>query len=252
MRAIVPEATGTRAVLDSGQKTMLRTDMQRIVKIVCRRAQLRGFVSPQDIRQTLARAGLPEGRWLEVVSLAGDMLTKHDGRFYYAGPARASCPERRPHRHLGQAVRQLIRGYRSTMREERRRQGRFDFVHPVQVEMEDGRTVTILSCDLSTSGIRLVAPFSLLGKKVRVTLPATEGAVHKSFYVQVVWSSLVGEGLYENGATFLGVAGFPQTEAMELPAASYLFTGPGDSVSAPLPSGELPILMRGARQPRPR
>src|SRR5438270_2376663 len=156
---------------------MLKTDMQRIVAIVCRRARRQGCVSPQEVRDALARAGLPEAQWLDVVSLAGDMLSNHDGCLYYSGPPVEVCREQRRQVRLGCAIRRLIRGYKSAVQDERRRQGRFDFVHPVQVQTEDGRTFTLLSCDLSTSGIRLVAPFSLLGKKIRVTLPATHGAV---------------------------------------------------------------------------
>ena len=230
---------------------MLKTDMQRIVEIVCRRARRQGFVSPQEVRDALARAGLPEAQWVEVVSLAGDMLSNHDGCLYYSGPAAEISPEQRRQRQLIRAVRRLIHGYKASVQEERRRQGRFDFVHPVHVQTEDGRTFTLLSCDLSVSGIRIVAPFSLLGKKIRVTLPDTHGAVYRCFNVQVVWSSLIGEGLYENGATFIGVANFTTTDAAPLSAPPLPAASPG-SVPPPIAQGQMPLQVGGPGHPRPR
>ncbi len=226
---------------------MLKTDMQRMVEVVCDRAQKQGCVSPQEVRDALARAGLPEGRWLEVVSLAGDMLRNRDGCFYYAGPASG---QQRRRRRLSRAVRQLIRSYRSSVRDERRRQGRFDFVHPVQVRTEDGRTFTLLSCDLSTSGIRLVAPFSLLGKKIWITIPGSAHAADRCFYVQVVWSSLIGEGLYENGGSFLRVDAPATTESSHF-SVSPVPVGPHPS-GRPLPHGQFPMLLGAAPSPRPR
>jgi hypothetical protein len=127
--------------------------------------------------------------------------------------------------------------------DERRRQGRFDFVHPVQVETEEGREFTLLSCDVSPSGIRVVAPFSLLGKKIRVVLPDTARDLPRCFYARVVWSSLVGDGLYENGAAFLGIA-----ETCELAKARP--SRDFGAIAAPLAHGEVPEALPIGDQPR--
>ncbi len=229
---------------------MLKTAMQRIVEIVCRRAHEQGFVSPQEVRAVLASAGLPEDQWLEVVSLAGDMLSNHDGRIYYRGPTAGHGEPH--HRRLGRAVRQLMRGYQSSGLDERRRQGRLDFVQPVRVDTEEGRTFTLLSCDVSTSGIRLVAPLSLLGKKLRVTLPDTDGARERCFYARVVWSSLVGDGLYENGAAFLDIAAAADTEAAPARPESRPPIHFGGPMPPSLPQGLMPVPFCGGGYPRPR
>jgi hypothetical protein len=231
---------------------MLKTNMQRIVAAVCRRARQQGFIRPEEVRDVLASAGLPEAQWLQVVSLAGDMLSKQDGCFYYSPAAAASQRERRRQRRLNRALRQLIRGYKSSTQSERRRQGRFDFVHPVQVQTEDGRTFTLLSCDLSTSGIRLVGPCSLLGKKIRVTLPKVDGAPHRCFCVQIVWSSLVGEGLYENGGAFLGVLDAASALATPPAAAMSTLAGTDAPSHAAWHPGPPAVSPTGPRHPRPR
>ena len=75
----------------------------------------------------------------------------------------------------------------------------------VRVETEDGACATLLSSDLSINGIRLVGPSSLLGKKLRVTIPTGDGNKSVSFSAQIVWSSAISQGLYENGGAFLGM-----------------------------------------------
>lgn len=204
---VPPWVVGRAPALDVqhrfAEQVMLKTGIQRIVDVVCRRARERGFVRPEDVRAVLVSAGMSENQWSEVVSLAGDMLSNKDGCFYYSPVAAANRRAQRRRRRLSRALRQLIRSYRSSVQHERRRQGRFDFVHPVQVDTEDGRTFTLISCNLSPSGIRLIGPNSLLGRKVCVTFPSTGGAMHRRFQVQIVWSSIVGEGLYENGGAFV-------------------------------------------------
>jgi PilZ domain len=184
---------------------MLKTSMLRIVNIVCRRARRQGFILPQDVRAELAGAGMPETRWQEVVALAGDRLSDHDGCYFYRPEGVSSRREQLRQRRLNRAVRRLMRGYKAVDQNERRRQGRIDYIHPVQVETADGRSFTVLSCDLSVNGIRLISPTSLLGQKIRVCLPTGRGVESKCFSVQIVWSSVVGEGLCENGGAFLGI-----------------------------------------------
>jgi hypothetical protein len=87
---------------------------------------------------------------------------------------------------------------------ERREAGRVDYVQPVKVIAEDNREFTLLTRDLSTTGIRLIGTRRLLGQKVRVVIPV-EGE-KLEFQVRILWTCPVGDDLIENGGTFLGVA----------------------------------------------
>jgi hypothetical protein len=64
--------------------------------------------------------------------------------------------------------------------------------------------LTLLSRDLSTTGIRLVGTKRLLGQKVRVLIPNGEGAP-LDFLVRILWTCPVGDDLVENGGTFISV-----------------------------------------------
>src|SRR5262249_22193625 len=48
--------------------------LEDVARAVVRRARLQGFVLARDIRAELARAGLPEGKWSQIVSLAHGAL----------------------------------------------------------------------------------------------------------------------------------------------------------------------------------
>src|SRR5262245_21070568 len=92
--------------------------LSMVADAVRRRAQSQGSVTPREIRAELARAGLAESRWKEVVSQAGAALTCRRGRYYYvpAGPSRMRTRVRhdhRQHQHLAAAVRFLIRQQRA-------------------------------------------------------------------------------------------------------------------------------------------
>jgi hypothetical protein len=228
---------------------MLKTDLQRIVAAVCRRARRQGFVCPQEVKNELAGAGLPEARWQEVVSLAGDMLSDRDGCYYYSSVAAAARRAERRQRRLARAVRQLMRGYKALVPDERRGQGRMEFMQPIPVETEDGHCHTVLSCDLSESGIRLIAPLSLLGKRIRLTLPSAAGARHRSFFVRILWSSVVGDGLFENGGVFLGIAKECNSRILQTAAAAVY--PPAGAQALPRKSVP-PILIGGPLQPRAR
>ena len=73
------------------------------------------------------------------------------------------------------------------------------------VRTEDGREFTLLSRDLSATGIRLIGTRRLLGHKVHVII--TSGGVSLDFLVRILWTCPVGDDLVENGGTFLGVVG---------------------------------------------
>jgi hypothetical protein len=105
------------------------------------------------------------------------------------------------------------------------RYGRIAFVRRLRAETEDGRSVTVLSRDLSVNGIRLVAPNSMLGKKLRVTIPMLELRDHVCFSVQIVWSKVVSGGVFENGAVFLEVASVARADALRRLTAPVLVCG---------------------------
>jgi hypothetical protein len=192
---------------------LITEDMQQVIAAVGRHARLQGFILREEICAALARVGMPEAQWLDVVSLAGDMLTPRNGRYYYYSTA---LPNDRVQRRLHRAVRRVINAYRSSARDERCHRGRFEIVRPVLVETEDGRSVTLLTSNLSTRGIRLIGPKSLLGQKLRVSLVNDKSSTPLCLLVRIVWSSRVSEGLCENGGLFLGVA--PSRSACTLDA----------------------------------
>ena len=89
-------------------------------------------------------------------------------------------------------------------RPDRREQGRTDFVQAVKVISEDNREFTLLTRDLSLTGLRLIGTRHLLGQKVHVLIPAPEGG-HLDFVVRILWTCPVGTDLIENGGTFVSV-----------------------------------------------
>jgi hypothetical protein len=199
---------------------LITDDMQRVIDAVCRRASQQGFILPNEICAELANAGLPEARWPDVVSLAGCLLTKRDGRYYHSATNHPSQREKCAQRRLQQTVRRIIGDYQVSARHERRHRGRIDFVRTVKVESEDSRCVMLITSNLSSSGIRLIGPASLLGQKLRVSLASDEGTTPTCLFVQIVWSSAVSEGLFENGGAFLGVVPSPNTCHRDAPHAT--------------------------------
>jgi hypothetical protein len=184
---------------------MIMTDLQGVANTVVRRAQRQGFVLPREVREEVTHAGVAEALWKDVLALARPSLSYRQGRYYYtAAVTERMLREQRLQRGIQRAVRQLIRQHKQTAsRKERRGQDRIDFIQPVQVITEDQREFTLLSRDLSTTGIRLIGTRSLLGQKVRVQIPGTEHDERCCFLVRVLWTCAVGDELFENGGTFL-------------------------------------------------
>lgn len=181
---------------------MISTDLQEIANAVIRRARQQGSVAAADVQAELSRAGERDDLWKDVLALARPALSYRQGRYHYlpaVGPRRHEVQQQKVRR----AVRRLVRRYRADARVERRRQDRLDFIQPVQVETEDGRTWTLLSRDLSPTGIRLIGTRHLLGQKVRVRIPGPGDGEPACFVVRVLWTCSVGDDLYENGGTFL-------------------------------------------------
>jgi hypothetical protein len=184
---------------------MTAPDLQNVADTVVRRAQRQGYVVPREVRAELALAGLPESRWKDVLSLAREALHYRRGRYYFLDPVSPALREQQSQRQMvANAVRDLIRQHRTTAAERERREAeRVDFIHPVQVQAEDGRQLRLLTRDLSPTGIRLLAPRSLLGQKLCLTLPGAGESPGPRFLVRILWTCAVGDDLFENGGTFL-------------------------------------------------
>ena len=185
---------------------MTLTDLQGIANSVVQRAQRHGYVVPREIRAELSHAGLPDGQWKEVVArLARRCTTARAATTtstMSATPARGTEPAgvHSPHHSPVDPPAQA-----KAAQVERRGQDRIDVIQPVKVQTEDRREFTLLSRDVSTTGIRLIGTRSLLGQKVRVVLPQEVQPEPWVLVVRIVWTCAIGEDLFENGGTFLEV-----------------------------------------------
>ena len=184
---------------------MSANNLQPVADRVVRRARQQGHVVAREVREELAREGLDESLYKDVLALARASLSYKKGRYHYVEAVSDRVrAEQSNQSAIGDAVARLSRGYQAAGgRVERREQGRIDFVQPVQVVAEDGRTYTLLSRDLSATGIRLVGTKRLLGQKVRVRIAT--GGEEAEFVVRILWTCPVGDDLIENGGTFLAV-----------------------------------------------
>ncbi len=190
--------------VESGQ-LLISPPLQEVADSLVRRAQRQGFVVPRDIREELKQAGESPSLWKDVLAQARQALSYRRGRYYYVPPVSARVRQEQDQQAvIHRAVRQLIRKYRTAAsRVERREEDRIDFIQPVKVRTDDGRELTLLSRDLSTSGMRLVGTRSLLGQKVCVLIPRTEGIGPWCFVVRILWTCAISDELFENGGTFL-------------------------------------------------
>jgi hypothetical protein len=181
-----------------------QSDLQQAAEAVLRRAAEQGFLLPQQIRSEVAHAGADPKLWKQVVALAGSHLVHRKGRYYYASPTspqRLTAEQRL--QAVQQAVHELVARYRKAAElQERREADRFTFIQPVQVESEDGQVYRMLTKDISASGLRLLGNRGLLGQRLRVRIPSTEGK-ETVFVVRILWTCMVGDDLYENGGSFV-------------------------------------------------
>lgn len=183
----------------------MSTTLQDVAHTIVRRAQQQGYVVPRDIRTELTQAGLSEGQWKDVVGLARESLNCRQGRYYHIRAFSPRLQQEQNHQRLiHRAVRSLIRQYKdNAAAQERRQQDRVEYLQPVKVQIEDGREFTLLSRDLSTSGIRLIGTRRLLGHKVKVSLPRNGEGEPCRLLVRILWTCAVGDDLFENGGSFL-------------------------------------------------
>lgn len=192
-----------------GKRAMTMTDLQAVAHAVVRRAERQGFVLPSEIRAELEQQSIPQKQWKEVVALSRPALRYRQGRYYYKAMISPRMrQEQRHQRAVHLTVRQLIREYKKTHAQgERRQQGRSDFVQAVKVRIDQQRELAVLSRDLSETGIRLIGTQSLLGQKVEVIIPRSNGADPYCFLTRILWTCVVGDGLFENGGSFLEMVG---------------------------------------------
>jgi hypothetical protein len=189
---------------------MADSDLRAIADAVLRRAEQQGSVLPREIRALVTEAGQPEDRWKEVVEEVRDRLRYRAGRYYPASGSERVRREQDQQQAILKAVKQLVKLHKAAGRdEERREQARTDFVQLVRVRTEDGKESTLLSRDISATGIRLIGTRRLLGHKVRVLVgrpgDASASGEGWSFLVRILWTCALGEDLFENGGSFLEV-----------------------------------------------
>ena len=124
-------------------------------------------------REELTHAGAPDALWKDVVALARPSLSFRRGRYYYNPPVSDRVRQEQSQlQGVRRAVDQLLGHVPADGTPvERRGQDRVGFVQSVAVRTEDGEEFTLLSRDLSTTGIRLVGTRRLLGHKVHVLVP---------------------------------------------------------------------------------
>jgi hypothetical protein len=184
---------------------MSANNLQGVAEQVVRRAKQQGYVVPRDVREELTRAALAESLWKDVLALARPSLSYRRGRYYTSPVSDRVRAEQSQQSTVQAAVRDLIARHQAhSAHVERREQGRVDFIQPVKVLTEDGRELTLLSRDLSSTGIRLIGTRRLLGQKVQVIIPTDAGAA-LNFHVRILWACAVGDYLVENGGAFLSV-----------------------------------------------
>jgi hypothetical protein len=184
---------------------MTVVELPTIASRVLDRAQQQGYVTRREIREELRQSGQPDGSWRDVLAILRESLHYRQGRYNFICQFDSRLEqELLQQRRIHRSVRDVMRRHRAQdSQQERRRQGRVDFIKPVRVRAADGREYTLLSRDLSLTGIQLLGSRSLLGQKIHVWLQEGDGKQSLCFLVRILWTSMVGDGLFENGGTFL-------------------------------------------------
>src|SRR5262245_60322854 len=110
---------------------MSSSHLQGIADQVARLVQQQGYVVEREVREELARAGLPEAQWKDVLALALPQLSYRRGRYYSSAPPALAEPAGPT--EVQAAVAHLVAWQQHDAgRVERREQGRTDFIQPVQ------------------------------------------------------------------------------------------------------------------------
>lgn len=184
---------------------MTQPDLQPSADAVLRLAKRQGFVQARDVRAELRLAGLAEDLWPAVIALIQAALVRKQGRYYHKESFSPRLQkEHAQQRAIQKVISRLIKQHRQrTKGQERRGQTRVDFVQPVKVRTDDGKEWSLLSRDLSTTGVRLLGTKRMLGQKVELDLPTGEDAAPCRLRVRILWTCAVGDDLFENGGTFV-------------------------------------------------
>jgi hypothetical protein len=190
--------------------------LQGVADVVVGRAERQGYVLAREVREELARAGLPEDHWKDVLALAKPAFRHQKGRYYLTSPGVSVLRSRlredqRQQQEVHHAVRNLIRRYQDTaVQNERRLLGRIPFILPIKLVTEDQRELHCVSRDISVNGLRLMGVYNLVGQKVRAFVPdPDEGGRQYCFTVQILWSAKIADDLFENGGFFLDMNATP-------------------------------------------
>ncbi len=179
--------------------------LENVAEAVLRLAKRQGHVTARQIRSEMCLAGLDETGWKDALACVRSALVLRQGRYYHK---EAYNPRlQKEHAQLlaiQKVVRRLIRRHKERVKsDERRGQTRIDFIQPVKVRTEDGAEYTLLSRDLSATGVRLLGTKRLLGNKVQLTLPTGADQPPCRLLVRILWTCAVGDDLFENGGIFL-------------------------------------------------
>jgi hypothetical protein len=187
---------------------MSANDLQAIAAAAVRRAEQQGSLLPREVRALLIESGQDATLWKDVLDQTP--LRKRGSRYYPPPSSDRARKDQDQQQAILKAIRQMIRLHRAADRpDERREQVRTDFIQPVRIRTEEGKEHTLVSRDVSATGIRLLGTRRLLGQKVRVFIPYPGAAAGSnegwSFVVRILWTCAIGEDLFENGGAFLEI-----------------------------------------------
>lgn len=196
----------TKAIREPAHTPLSSADWDSAQAALLRRAEARGYILPNEIREELRRLGLDARHWREFIERAGSLLAYKHGRYYYVPPLHSNrLRDEERQLHARAILQALIETYkRSQHREERRAADRLEVLCPVTLVLEDGTQHRAVTRDISVSGIRFLGSRSLLGQKVLVRLQVGPQREHM-FSVRILWTCEAGDNLYENGGTVLEV-----------------------------------------------
>jgi hypothetical protein len=181
---------------------MNANDLKPVANALLRLAKQQGFVTARDVRAELRIAGLDETAWKDAIALVQTSLVHRQGRYYHKEAFSPRLQKKHAQEQaIQKAIRRLVKQHKSHSKaDERRGQARIDFIQPVKVRTDNGKEFTLLSRDLSATGVRLLGTKRLLGQKVQLELP---GEPPCRLLVRILWTCAVGDDLFENGGTFL-------------------------------------------------
>lgn len=204
--SLLPETDCLSSHQAPGSFTMSSPSLHAVASAVLCRAKRQGYVLPREIRLELKEAGQSTTLWKQVVSLLSASMKYRHGRYYaHAGSVTRLQHEQHQLQRVRDIVQDLIARYQTTRSaDERRREGRAQFVKSVRIRTEDGQEQNVLVQDLSPSGVRLITDRSLLGRKVLLCLPrpqSMDGPI--VVLTRILWSYEIADGLYKSGGVFL-------------------------------------------------